>query len=108
MLAIFPLAALAGVPEPTEAEILALTERDVSNANQPVIEYQKKTGMAEVPPDMLIKVNSVRKIGCKPADQADTYLCDVEMDLTVPNGGRRTRIVPVRFAKTENGWKGSR
>lgn len=108
LLMLFPVAAFAAAPEPTEAEILALTEKDVSSANQPVIEYQKKIGKAEVPPDMLIKVNSVRKIGCKPTEQADSYLCDVEMDLTVPNGGRRTRVVPVRFAKTDDGWKGSR
>lgn len=95
--------------EPTEEEIRKLTEQDVARANEPVYQYHQQQGnKGKVPEDMLVKVNSVRKVGCKPAADANAYDCDVEMDLTVPNGGRRSRIVSVQFKRTDAGWAGNR
>lgn len=108
---VLPLAAVAAVAtvsEPTDQEIMSLTEKDVARANEPIIDYHKRLDKGSVPDDMLIKLNSVKKIDCKPVDGASAHDCNVEMDMTVPQGGRRTRTILIRFTKTEDGWKGSR
>lgn len=102
-----PALVLAAVPEPTEAEIRALTEKDIAKANQPIIEYHHQLGKGEVPPDMLVRLNGVRKLDCTPAD-GDAYDCNVEIDMMVPNGGRRVRSYPLHFTRTGDGWKAGR
>lgn len=108
LIAITPLAALAAAPEPSEEEIRALTEKDVARANEPIIDYHRRLDKGPVPDDMLIKVNSVKKLDCKPVQDAVAFDCNIEMDMVVPQGGQRTKVMTIRFTKTEEGWKGSR
>lgn len=107
-LAVAPLAAVAAIPEPTEAEIRTLTERDIVRANEPVIDYHRRLDKGNIPDDMLIRLNGLKKLDCTPVDQQNAHDCKIEMDLTVPQGGRRTRTMMIRFTKTEEGWKGGR
>jgi hypothetical protein len=108
LIALTPLAALAAASEPSEKEIRALTEKDVARANEPIIEYHRRLGKGPIPDDMLIKVNSVKKIDCSPVQDVVAFDCNIEMDMVVPQGGRRTKTMTIRFTKADDGWKGSR
>jgi len=101
-------AAHAAAAEPSEADILALAERDVARANLPIVEYHQRLGKGDVPADMLVRLNAVRKKACQPAGEADAWQCEVEMDMTVPNGGFRSRTVMLRLGRTADGWQASR
>jgi hypothetical protein len=102
------LAAHAAAPEPTQAEIQALAEQDVARANVPIIEYHKRLGKSAVPEDMLVRLNAVRKKACTPAGGDDAWQCEVEMEMTVPNGGFRSSTVMLRLVRSAAGWEASR
>jgi hypothetical protein len=102
------LAARAAAPEPTQAEIQALAEQDVVRANVPIVEYHKRLGKSTVPEDMLVRLDAVRKKACTPASGDDAWQCEVEMDMTVPNGGFRSRTVMLRLVRSAAGWEASR
>ena len=101
-------AAWADTPEPTESDIQALAEQDVARANVPIVEYHKRLGKSAVPEDMLVRLNAVRKKACTPADGEDAWQCEVEMDLTVPQGGFRSSTVMLRLVRNATGWEASR
>ena len=94
--------------EPSESEILALAERDVARANTPVIEYHQRLGKGDVPPDMLVRLHAARKKGCRPAEEPQAWQCEVQMEMTVPNGGFRSSTVLLRIARVADGWIASR
>lgn len=94
--------------EPSESDILALAERDVARANQPVVEYHQRLGKGDVPADMLVTLHAVRKKGCRPAAEPEAWQCEVQMEMSVPNGGFRSSTVLLRIAKNGDGWAASR
>jgi hypothetical protein len=102
------LAARAAAPEPTQAEIQALAEQDVARANVPIVEYHKRLGKSVVPEDMLVRLDAVRKKACMPAGGEDAWQCEVEMDMTVPQGGFRSSKVMLRLVRSATGWEASR
>lgn len=102
------LAARAAAPEPTQSEIQALTEQDVARANVPIVEYHKRLGKSVVPEDMLVRLDAVRKKACTPAGGEDAWQCEVEMDMTVPQGGFRSSTVMLRLVRSATGWEASR
>ena len=102
------LAARAAAPEPTQSEIQALAEQDVARANVPIVEYHKRLGKSVVPEDMLIRLDAVRKRACTPAGGEDAWLCEVEMDMTVPQGGFRSSTVTLRLVRSAAGWEARR
>jgi hypothetical protein len=95
-------------PEPTQAEIQALAEQDIARANVPIVEYHKRLGKSAVPEDMLVRLDAVRKKACTPASGDDAWQCEVEMDMTVPNGGFRSRTMMLRLVRSAAGWEASR
>ena len=101
-------AAHAQVGEPSESEILALAERDVARANTPIIEYHQRLGKGDVPPDMLVTLHAARKKACQPAPEPQAWQCEVQMEMTVPNGGFRSSTVLLRIARNGEGWVASR
>jgi len=101
-----PAHAQAG--EPSESEILALAERDVARANLPIVEYHQRLGKGDVPPDMLVKLHAARKKACQPAAGPQAWQCEVQMEMTVPNGGFRSSTVLLRIARNGDGWAASR
>lgn len=101
-------AAHAQVSEPSESEILALAERDVARANTPIIEYHQRLGKGDVPPDMLVTLHAARKKACQPVAEPQAWQCEVQMELTVPNGGFRSSTVLLRIARNGDGWVASR
>ena len=101
-------AARAAAPEPTQADIQALAEQDVARANVPIVDYHKRLGKSAVPEDMLIRLDAVRKIACTSAGGDDAWQCEVEMYMTVPNGGFRSRTVMLRLVRNAAGWEASR
>ena len=101
-------AARAAAPEPTQADIQALAEQDVARANVPIVDDHKRLGKSAVPEDMLIRLDAVRKKACTPAGGDDAWQCEVEMDMTVPNGGFRSRTVMLRLIRSAAGWEASR
>jgi hypothetical protein len=102
------LPAQSAAPEPTQAEIQALAEQDVARANVPIVEYHKRLGKSAVPEDMLVRLDAVRKKACMPASEDDAWQCEVEMDMTVPNGGFRSSTVMLRLVRSATGWEASR
>jgi len=101
-------AARADTPEPTQSELQALAEQDVARANVPIVEYHKRLGKSAVPDDMLVRLDAVRKKACTPAGGNDAWQCEVEMDLTVPQGGFRSSTVMLRLVRGAAGWEASR
>ncbi len=53
------------------------------------------------------QVHEVRKLGCKQENQA-AWLCDVELDMTSPQGVRGRTPVSLRFVSGSDGWSVSR
>lgn len=100
-------AVCAAAPEPTQEDIAVLAQRDVVQANAPVIEYMQRLGRNEVPQDMLVQLRDVRKRSCRAAAQ-EAWDCDVEMDMHLPNGGARTRTLTLHLLHTAEGWQASR
>lgn len=98
----------AQADEPSESDILALAERDVARANTPIVEYHQRLGKGSVPPDMLVQLHAARKKGCQPANEPQAWQCEVQMDMTVPNGGFRSSTVLLRIARNGDGWAASR
>lgn len=98
----------AQADEPGESDILALAERDVARANMPIVEYHHRLGKGDAPPDMLVKLHAARKKGCQPAAEPQAWRCEVQMDMTVPNGGFRSSTVLLRIARNGDGWTASR
>lgn len=94
--------------EPSESEILALAERDVARANTPIIEYHQRLGKGDVPPDMLVTLHAARKKACQPVAEPQAWQCEVQMEMTVPNGGFRSSTVLLRIARNGDGWVASR
>ena len=98
----------AGMDEPSESDIRALAERDVARANVPIVEYHRRLGKGEVPQDMLVKLHAARKKSCQPATEPQAWQCEVQMEMSVPNGGFRSSTVLLRIAKNGDGWVASR
>lgn len=98
----------AGMDEPSESDIRALAERDVARANIPIVEYHQRLGKGDVPQDMLVKLHAARKKACHPGAEPGAWHCEVQMEMTVPNGGLRSSTVLLRLARGENGWTASR
>ena len=51
------------------------------------------------------QLHSAKSLGCKKSTEGQGYICDVEMDVTIGLLGRKTSVSPVRFIKTDNGWR---
>jgi hypothetical protein len=101
-----PARAQAG--EPGEADIQALAERDVARANMPIVEYHRRLDKGDVPPDMLVTLHAARKKACQPAAEPQAWQCEVQMEMTVPNGGFRSSTVLLRIARDGDSWVASR
>lgn len=101
-------AAHAQAGEPSQSDILALAERDVARANLPIVEYHQRLGKGDVPPDMLVTLHAARKKACQPATEPQAWQCEVQMEMTVPNGGFRSSTVLLRIARSGEGWAASR
>lgn len=55
--------------------------------------------------DVTTTLHEVKKIGCKSADGADGYVCDVEVDMTLPLMGRQKQASSVRMVESDDGWR---
>lgn len=49
---------------------------------------------------MLVRLNAVRRKACKPAGPDDAWRCEVEMDMTVPNGRFRSSTMLLRLVRS--------
>jgi hypothetical protein len=74
----------------------------------PIVEYHRRLDKGDVPPDMLVKLHAARKKACQPAAEAQVWHCEVQMEMTVPNGGFRSSAVLLRIARDGDGWVASR
>lgn len=53
------------------------------------------------------EVHSVKKLGCRQETEA-AYFCDIELDMTSPQGVRGKVPTSMRFIKGSDGWAASR
>ena len=55
--------------------------------------------------DSMSKFHGVKKLGCTNAQDGAAYTCDVELDMTEPYGGARSkRVTQFRLVKGSDGW----
>ena len=104
-LLLFPLAGCLG--EPSGEDLRAAVERSLDQDAVSLTEAGKVFGEAgKTLTDMLGRkeLHGVRKIGCVSARNAPGYICDVELDMTVPVSGRSREIVSARFVEGPDGW----
>lgn len=93
--------------EPSEVDIRAAFEKDLAKTAQSLDEAGKMFGGAgKAFTDSLGKtqLHAVKKIGCTEAKEAPGFVCDVEVDMTVPIAGRSKEMTTVRFVKGPDGW----
>ncbi len=93
--------------EPSEADIKAAFEKDMAKTAQSIDEAGKILGgVGKALTDSLGKteLHAVKKIGCAEAKDAPGFVCDVEVDMTVPLAGRSTETATVRFVEGPDGW----
>lgn len=99
---------LAGcLGEPSETDIRAALERNIAKNNESLNQTTQMFGGAgKILTDMIGKaeIHSVKKIGCVAAKDAPGYVCDVELDMTVPLTGRKKDMTTARFVKGPDGW----
>ncbi len=93
--------------EPSEAEIKAAFEKDMAKTAQSLDEAGKMFGgVGKALTDSLGKteLHAVKKIDCAQAKDAPGFVCDVEIDMTVPLSGRSKETATMRFVKGPEGW----
>lgn len=93
--------------EPSEADIKAAFEKDMAKTAQSIDEAGKMFGGLGKPlTDSLgkMELHAVKKIGCAQAKDAPGFVCDVEVDMTVPIAGRAREMTTARFVKGPDGW----
>lgn len=92
---------------PSEADIRAALEKDMAKTAQSIDEAGKIFGgVGKALTDSMGKteLHAVRKIDCKEAKDAPGFVCDVEIDMTVPFVGRSKEMTTARFVKGPEGW----
>lgn len=93
--------------EPSEVDIKAAFEKDMAKTAQTLDDAGKMFGgVGKALTDSLGKtqLHAVKKIGCTEAKDAPGFVCDVEVDMTVPLTGRSKEMTTVRFVKGPDGW----
>lgn len=96
--------------EPSEAEIQALFEQEVTNSQDSMDALSSQFDAADMPAgfketmqdSMKFEIHSVTKQGCEKS--GDAYLCDVTVDATIPFIGRNQNTNQVRLIETDSGW----
>ncbi|WP_226101131.1 hypothetical protein [Dickeya oryzae] len=91
------LLAGCGGAEPTEQEIRQAVDESVTQTNQ---EIKQRVGSL-FNDEMLIKINSLKRLSCINIEN-NTYQCNVELDITPPQGGNKKETVVLVFIR-ENG-----
>ena len=92
---------------PSEADIKAAFEKDMAKTAQSIDEAGKMFGgVGKSLTDSLgkMELHAVKKIGCTEAKDAPGFVCDVEIDMTVPIAGRSKEMTTARFVKGPDGW----
>jgi hypothetical protein len=92
---------------PSETDIKAAFEKDMAKTAQSIDEAGKMFGgMGKSLTDSLgkMELHAVKKIGCTEAKDAPGFVCDVEIDMTVPIAGRSKEMATARFVNGPDGW----
>lgn len=105
---LLPLFLLAGcLGEPSDKDLYVAVEKSLNQDTAVLSEAGKALGDAgKTLTDLLVKkeLHAVKKIGCVSAQNAPGYVCDVELDLTVPVMGRTKETISARFVNGPDGW----
>lgn len=105
--AAFVLLAAGCSGEPSDADIRAALEKNIARNSESLNKTTQMFGGAgKFLTDMIGKaeIHSVRKIDCVAAKDAPGYVCDIELDMTVPLTGRKKDVTSARFVKGPDGW----
>lgn len=93
--------------EPSDADLQSALEKSMVRTNESLNQTAQMFGGAgKALTDMIgkVEVHSVRKIGCVQAAGSPGYVCDFEVDMTVPIAGRSKKMEKARFVKGPEGW----
>ncbi|MBP2856345.1 hypothetical protein J8657_01870 [Dickeya oryzae] len=94
------LLAGCGGAEPTEQEIRQAVDESVTQTNQ---EIKQRVGSL-FNDEMLIKINSLKRLSCINIEN-NTYQCNVELDITPPQGGNKKETVVLVFIRENGKWQ---
>jgi len=81
---------------PSDSEIDAAIRMQFDEMNK----MTSQMGMGES-----TKLHSAKSLGCKKATEGQGYVCDVELDVSMAMLGRRSGVSPIRFVKSDDGWR---
>ena len=94
------LAACSG--EPSSSDLERAVSANAAQGSAQMEQLSRGSSKSFMP-----EVHSVKKLGCR--QQTDTaYLCDIELDMTSPQGVRGKVPTSMRFIKGSEGWAASR
>lgn len=100
LLLVLATAALAACSDgPSEGDIQALLEAEVTQANDMVNELAG----AEMAAAMQTEIHDITLHGCDKV-QDDTYRCDIEVDITAPMVGHKVQRSTITLTDTDAGW----
>lgn len=94
------LAACGG--EPSTSDIEKAVSTNASQGSAQIEQLSRGSSKSFMP-----QVHGVKKLGCRQETGA-AYLCDIELDMTSPQGLRGKVPTSMRFIKGSEGWVASR
>lgn len=99
------LALAACANEPSEADLRVAFESSVAKSQAMASAMAGSRDVAGVGNWMQAELHGLRKLGCARAKGAGGFVCDVELDMTVPFVGRTRHVGTVRMVKGTEGWQ---
>lgn len=98
LLALLSLTGCGG--EPSSGDIEKAVKSQVDKDNQQYKQFAGSASGGDMP-----KFFGSKKLGCVNDKGGAGYTCDVEVDVSGPFGGARSKgVVPIRFVKGSDGW----
>jgi hypothetical protein len=86
--------------EPSSSEIQKAMQDNIDHTNQ-----QARQRFGENGKDMLTTLNKAEKVSCKESEAKGTYLCKVNIDITLPFMGEKQTVAEFKFTKSDGNWK---
>ena len=80
---------------PSNGDIKKALAVVIEQANQQTKSLAAMTGM-KVSDDMLVKMDGIKNLGCKPLQDSSAFNCEVEVN---------KKVMQLRFVKASDGWQ---
>ena len=92
--------------EPSESDIKSAFSKEIDKANAFVDRASGgNEAMKTFSKSMKTELKEVKKLGCKEAQDASGYNCDVKVTAVAPLVGETTNTATARLIKGDDGWE---